>query len=285
MEVGCNGGTCAQQTCRQDYRTHRYLPDEQRLFVMDLSGGTLALLTVAGFVAGAINAAAGGGSLITFPALIAVGYPPLVANVTNNVAVSPGYATGAWGYREELRGQGGRILPLAAVSAFGSLVGVGLILVSSQSAFEGIVPFLVLASCALLAAQPAIRRRLGERTGQSGRPGFGALLGQTLAAAYGGYFGAALGVAVLALLGVFFDDTLQRLNALKALLQLVIGAVAALGFALLTPVAWDAAAVVGSASLVGGLVGARLAKLVSDRVLRVGIVTYGVVAAVWLLLR
>ena len=251
--------------------------------MMDLSGGVM--LALAGFVAGAINAAAGGGSLVTFPALIAVGYPPLVANVTNNVAVSPGYATGAWGYREELRGQRRRIVPLAAVSAFGSLVGVGLILVSSQRAFDGIVPFLVLAACALLAAQPAIGRRIGDRTGEGGRPGVGALVGQTLAAVYGGYFGAALGVAVLALLGTFFDDTLQRLNALKALLQLVIGGTAALGFALLTPVAWGAAAIVGPASLAGGLVGAHLAKRVSDRVLRSGIVAYGVVAAVWLFLR
>src|SRR5918995_6840592 len=138
---------------------------------MDVSGGVL--LAVAGFVAGAINAAAGGGSLVTFPALIAVGYPPLVANVTNNVAVSPGYATGAWGYRGELRGQRGRIAPLVAVSAFGSIVGVGLILVSSQSAFEGIVPFLVLAACALLAAQPAIGRRIGDRAGEHERPGAG----------------------------------------------------------------------------------------------------------------
>jgi len=251
--------------------------------MMDLSGG--ALLALAGFAAGAINAAAGGGSLVTFPALIAVGYPPLVANVTNNVAVSPGYATAAWGYRGELRGQRGRIAPLAAVSAFGSIVGVGLILVSSPSAFEGIVPFLVLAACGLLAAQPAIGRRIGDRTGEGGRPSVGALVGQTLAAVYGGYFGAALGVAVLALLGTFFDDTLQRLNALKALLQLVIGGTAALGFVLLTPVAWGAAAIVGPASLAGGLVGARLAKRVSDRVLRGGIVAYGVVAAVWLFLR
>jgi uncharacterized membrane protein YfcA len=251
--------------------------------MMDLGGG--ALLALAGFAAGAINAAAGGGSLVTFPALIAVGYPPLVANVTNNVAVSPGYATAAWGYRGELRGQRGRIAPLAAVSAFGSLVGVGLILVSSQQAFEGIVPFLVLAACALLAAQPAVGRRIGDRTGEGGRPGIGALVGQTLAAVYGGYFGAALGVAVLALLGTFFDDTLQRLNALKTLLQLVIGGTAALGFALLTPVAWGAVAIVGPASLAGGLVGARLAKRVSDRVLRSGIVAYGVVAAVWLFVR
>src|ERR687889_1210275 len=141
--------------------------------MMDLSAGALVLLAFAGFVAGAINAAAGGGSLVTFPALVAVGYPPLIANVTNNVAVSPGYVTGAWGYRGELRGQRRRIVALAVVSALGSIVGVGLILVSSQSAFEGIVPFLILASCALLAAQPAIGRRLGERTGQSGRPDFG----------------------------------------------------------------------------------------------------------------
>ena len=251
--------------------------------MMDLGGG--ALLALAGFAAGAINAAAGGGSLVTFPALIAVGYPPLVANVTNNIAVSPGYATGAWGYRGELRGQRGRIAPLAAVSAFGSIVGVGLILVSSQQAFDGIVPFLVLVACGLLAAQPAIGRRIGDRTAEGGRPGVGALVGQTLAAVYGGYFGAALGVAVLALLGTFFDDTLQRLNALKALLQLVIGGTAALGFALLTPVAWGAVAIVGPASLAGGLVGAQLAKRVSDRVLRGGIVAYGVVAAVWLFLR
>ena len=250
---------------------------------MDPSAG--ALLALAGFAAGAINAAAGGGSLVTFPALIAVGYPPLIANVTNNVAVSPGYVTGAWGYRGELRGQRRRIAPLAAVSALGSLAGVGLILVSSQAAFEGVVPFLVLAACALLALQPVIGRRLGERAGTHERPGIGSLAGQTLAATYGGYFGAALGVAVLALLGVFFDDTLQRLNALKALLQLVIGATAAVGFALLTPVAWGAAAIVGSASLVGGMVGARLARRVSDRALRGGIVAYGVAAAIWLLLR
>ena len=120
--------------------------------MIDLSGGAPALLTFAGFAAGAINAADGGGSLVTFPALVAVGYPPLIANVTNNVAVSPGYVTGAWGYRAELRGQRRRIVALAVVSAFGSIVGVGLILVSSQGAFEDIVPFLVLAACALLAA-------------------------------------------------------------------------------------------------------------------------------------
>ncbi len=252
---------------------------------MDLSVETIVLLAAAGFLAGALNAAAGGGSLISFPALIAVGYPPLTANVTNNIAVAPGYVTGATGYRRELRGQGHRILPLTVASAIGSLVGVGLILISSQSAFESIVPFLVLAACVLLAFQPAITRRLEEHSGDRDRPGSGVLAGQALAAVYGGYFSAALGVVVLAVLGLAFDDTLQRLNALKALLQLIIGAVSAVGFALVTPVAWTAVAIVAPASVVGGEVGARLARRVSDRALRVGIVTYGVACAVWLFVR
>ncbi|MDQ3285519.1 MAG: sulfite exporter TauE/SafE family protein [Actinomycetota bacterium] len=252
---------------------------------MDLSVETIVLLAAAGFLAGALNAAAGGGSLISFPALIAVGYPPLTANVTNNIAVAPGYVTGATGYRRELRGQGHRILPLTVASAIGSLVGVGLILISSQSAFETIVPFLVLAACVLLAFQPAITRRLEEHSGDRDRPGSGVLAGQALAAVYGGYFSAALGVVVLAVLGLAFDDTLQRLNALKALLQLIIGAVSAVGLALVTPVAWTAVAVVAPASVVGGEVGARLARRVSDRALRVGIVTYGVACAVWLFVR
>ena len=252
---------------------------------MDLSVETIVLLATAGFLAGALNAAAGGGSLISFPALIAVGNPPLNANVTNNIAVAPGYVTGATGYRRELRGQGHRILPLTVASAIGSLVGVGLILISSQSAFESIVPFLVLAACVLLAFQPAITRRLEEHSGDRDRPGSGVLAGQALAAVYGGYFSAALGVVVLAVLGLAFDDTLQRLNALKALLQLIIGAVSAVGFALVTPVAWTAVAVVAPASVVGGEVGARLARRVSDRALRVGIVTYGVACAVWLFVR
>src|SRR5918998_3057176 len=252
---------------------------------MDLSAGAVALIAVAGSPAGRISGAGGGGPLVPFPALLAAGSPPLIANVTNNVAVVPGYVTGVWGYRERLRGQGRRIVPLAAGSALSSLIGVGLLLVSSRGAFEGIVPFLVLVACALLAARPAIGRQLGKRAGARERPGVASLVGQTLAAVYGGYFGAALGVAVLALLGLFFDDDLQRLNALKALLQLVIGAVAAVGFALLTPVAWGAAAIVGLASLVGGAGGARLAQRGGARAPRGGIGAQGVAAAIWLFLR
>ena len=252
---------------------------------MDLSAGAIALLTVAGFVAGAINAAAGGGSLVSFPALVVLGYPPLIANVTNNVAVAPGYLTGAVGYRRGLSSQRRRILPLAIASIAGSLVGVALILASSQKAFEGVVPLLVLAACIMLAAQPTVARWLGQRSGARDRPGTGALAALTLVAVYGGYFSAALGVAILAVLGIFFEDTLQRLNALKALLQLLIGVVSALGYALVTPVDWTAVGIIAPAGLVGGEVGARLAQKVGDRVLRVCIVVYGVAAAVWLFVR
>ncbi len=252
---------------------------------MDLSVGAIVLLAVAGFVAGALNAAAGGGSLISFPALILVGYPSLTANVTNNVAVAPGYVTGATGYRRELRGQGGRIFPLIIACFVGSLVGVGLLLVTSQQAFQSVAPFLVLAACALLAAQPALGRWLGGGSGPRDRPGVGALVSQTLVAVYGGYFSAALGVGIIAILGLFFDDTLQRLNALKALLQVIVGGAAALGFALLTSVDWIAIAVIGVSSLAGGQIGARLAQRVSDRVLRTGIIVYGVAAAIWFFVR
>jgi uncharacterized membrane protein YfcA len=242
-------------------------------------------LAGAGFVAGALNAAAGGGSLISFPVLVAVGYPSLIANVTNNVSAVPGYAGGAWGYRDGLSGQKKRITVLTVASVVGSIIGVGLILVSSPGVFQSIVPFLVLAACGLLAIEPYVRRFLEGRRVQDGRPGAGAILAQTLAAVYGGYFGAALGVAVLALLNLTLDDTLQRLNALKALLQLVIGAVAAVGFAIFTSVAWTAVAIIAPASIVGGQIGARLAQHVSDRVLRVGIIVYGVAAAIWLFIQ
>src|SRR5918912_697005 len=247
---------------------------------IDLSIWQGLILAGAGFISGALNAAAGGGTLVSFPVLIATGYPPLTANVTNNVAAFPGYVGGAWGYRRGLAGQRKRIATLTVASVVGSLIGVGLILVSSQTAFEGIVPFLVLAACGLLAIEPYLRRFLEGRRDQDGRPGIGAFLAQMLAAVYGGYFGAALGVAVLALLNLTLDDTLQRLNALKALLQLVIGGVAALGFAALTSVVWTAVAVLAPASIVGGEVGARLAQRVSDRALRVGIIVYGIAAAV-----
>lgn len=241
------------------------------------------LLLVAGLVSGALNAAAGGGSLVSFPALLVVGYPPVLANVTNNVACWPGYVAGAIGYRAEMAGQRGRIVPFALVGFAGGLAGVGLLLVSPARVFEAIVPFLVLAACALISLDPFLK--VSRRVTRADRPGVGALASQGAAAVYGGYFGAAAGVAILALLGVFLDDSLQRLNALKAAVQLAVGTASAVGFVLLAPVAWGAVAVLGIASVVGGYLGAGLARRLSDRALRTGIVVYGLAAAIWLILR
>jgi uncharacterized membrane protein YfcA len=239
-----------------------------------VSLGEIALLGGAGFLAGAVNAVAGGGSLISFPALLAVGQPAVTANVTNAVAVVPGYLGGTIGYRRELQGQRRRAVGLAATSIVGAVCGAILLLVSSEKLFKAIVPFLVLFSAALLAAQPLMSkltrgpRRGGEHTVRLHAMNLGA-------AVYGGYFGAGLGIMLLAVLGLSIDDELQRLNALKGLLSLVIGLVAAAYFAIFGPVQWDAAAVMAVTSLGGGQAGVVLARRLDDRVLRWVVVAFG----------
>jgi uncharacterized protein len=244
-----------------------------------VDAGTIALLAGAGFGAGGVNAVAGGGSLISFPALLAAGYPSVTANVTNAVAVLPGYLGGSLAYRPELAGQAGRIRALAATSVLGSAAGAALLLSSPASLFDAIVPWLILAACALLALQPraavVAERHRGHR--RSGAVLHGALF---LAAVYGGYFGAGLGIMLLALLGVLLPDDLQRLNALKGVLSLIVAIVAALGFALFGPIAWDAALVVGAASLAGGAAGVRVARRLPERLLRGLVVALGVGVAV-----
>lgn len=238
----------------------------------------VALLLGAGFGAGAINAIAGGGSLVSFPALLATGLPSVTANVTNAVAVLPGYVGGTAAYRKRLSGQRARARTLGAASALGSAAGAVILLVSPESVFEAVVPFLILLACGLLTAQSRIRRlvRAGEHA--EARPR--ALHVSTFVAAiYGGYFGAGLGIALLALLGLLLPDDLQRLNALKGLLSLVIAAVAAVFFVVAADVAWRSALCVGGASLVGGIAGARIAQLIPDGPLRAAVVAYGVVVA------
>jgi uncharacterized protein len=246
----------------------------------ELGLGELALLAGAGFLAGAVNAVAGGGSLISFPALLAVGYPSVTANVTNNVAVLPGYLGGSLGYRRELRGQRERVLALALTSAAGAACGAALLLLGSERLFERIVPFLILFSCALLAAQPLLSRRLRppERENSVRLHAM-----EFAGAVYGGYFGAGLGIMLLAGLALSVDDDIQRLNALKGLLSLLIGAVAAVSFALFGPVVWEAAAVMAVASLVGGQAGVVVARRLPAAALRTVVVAFGVGVAVALL--
>jgi uncharacterized membrane protein YfcA len=244
-----------------------------------MDAGTAALLAAAGFGAGAVNAVAGGGSLISFPALLAAGYPSVAANVTNSVALLPGYFGGSVAYRTELAAQRERIRALAPTVLLGAASGSALLLVSPAEVFEAIVPWLILAACALLALQPKaaeIAQRHGSGT-HSGVALHAALFGATL---YGGYFGAGLGIVTLALLGALLPDDIQRLNALKGLIALLVAVVSAVAFALFGPVAWDAALIVGAACLAGGLGGVRLARRLSARLLRAAVIVYGVGAAI-----
>ena len=241
------------------------------------------LLAAAGFAAGAVNAVAGGGSLISFPALLGAGYASVTANVTNAVAVLPGYLGGSVAYRRELEGQRPRVVALAATTAAGSLLGAWLLIVSPASVFEAIVPFLILGSCALLAAQPALSRVIAPVAAGGDHRSLRLHAGAFAASIYGGYFGAGLGILLLAVLGLVLHDSLQRLNALKGLLSLVIGLAAVAYFAVFGPVAWGPAALMAVTSLLGGQAGVAVARRLKPGPLRALIVAFGVGVAVWLL--
>ena len=252
---------------------------------MTPAGG--GLLAVAGLVAGAVNAVAGGGSLISFPALLAVGYPSVQANVTNTVALFPGYAGSVAGGRTELDGLGPRIRSLAVACVLGGVAGAVLLLTTPSEVFRRVVPFLVLLACGLLLVQPRLKAVVQRRTGDGGAAHGSVPLQATvfLASVYGAYFGAGLGVLLLGLLGVFLAERLQQVNALKNVISLVVNSVALVAFGLFGPVAWSAVLVVALASLAGGYGGARVARRIPSGVLRLAVVAYGVVIAVVLLVR
>jgi len=251
-----------------------------------VTGAEAVLVAVAGFLAGAVNAVAGGGSLISFPALVAVGLPTLDANVTNTTAVWPGYVGSALAYRTELVGQGDRLRSLGLTAALGGVVGSAILLVAPDAVFDAVVPFLVLAGSLLLALQPRIAllvRARAEIDASGHRVQLHAAV--FLAAVYGAYFGGGLGVILLAVLGIFVADHLQRLNGLKSAMSVIINTIALVAFALFGPVDWLAVAIVAPASLLGGYAGARVARRLSPDVLRATVVAFGVVVAVWLFLR
>jgi uncharacterized membrane protein YfcA len=249
------------------------------------------LLALAGLVAGTVNAVAGGGSLVSFPALLAAGYPAVDANVTNTVSLWPGYLSGGLAYRDDLRAQRDRVVALAVTAALGGAAGTVLLLVAPPGVFEAVVPFLVLVAVALLAVQPQVAARVRRRSelaeGGRTRPdhlGVGLHASTFAAATYGGYFGGGLGVILLAVLAIFLPEDLTRLNGVKNALSLVVNTVALVGFGLFGPVAWVAVAVVGPASLAGGVLGGRLARRVSATVLRRVVVVWGTAVALRLLL-
>ncbi|MDQ4009499.1 MAG: sulfite exporter TauE/SafE family protein [Actinomycetota bacterium] len=242
----------------------------------------LALLVVAGVASGVVNALAGGGSLLLFPALLAVGFSPLAANVTNSVIQCPGYVGLALGSRPELRGQGGRVLSTAGVAVAGSLVGSLLLLVLPVEMFDAVVPVLVALATVLLGVQPWLTRWIGEP--QPEAPDRRAFLLPVvfLAAVYGGYFGGALGVILIAVLALAAHDDLRRLNAVKGVLSLIISVVSVVVFAIGAPVDWLAVGLLAPTTLIGGFLGAKLAGRLPAPVLRVAVVVVGLAVSIYL---
>ncbi|MFM8611449.1 MAG: sulfite exporter TauE/SafE family protein [Actinomycetota bacterium] len=249
-----------------------------------MTPGQLALAGLAAFAAGIVNALAGGGTLISFPMLIALGVPPVSANVTNTVALVPGFLGGAAAQRADLDRQGRRLRVLLPAAALGGLAGAALLLLTPERVFEVLVPVLILAAVGVLALGDSVKRRVAERISQAadGAPEHlvGPAVGVFLAAIYGGYFGGGLGIIVLAILGVILVDTLTRLNALKQVTSLVVNAVAAGVFVLFGDVVWSAAAVMLVCAVVGGFLGGTLASRVPARVLQRIVLVIGVAVAI-----
>lgn len=242
------------------------------------------LVLAAGLFAGAINTIVGSGSLVTFPTLLAIGYSPVVANVSNTIGLAFGAFSGAVGYRRELGGQRHRAAILGAGSLTGGITGAVLLLTLPSSVFDAVVPVLILVACALVVVQPRLARFVADRRRRHVEHGGAALwVCVFLTGVYGGYFGAAQGVILLALLGIFIADHLQRLNAVKNVLALVANGVAAIVFAFAADVAWEVVVLLAIGSIVGGQLGAHAGRRLPVPWLRVLIVVIGLVAAVRLL--
>jgi uncharacterized protein len=265
---------------------------------------------VAGLAAGTINTVVGSGTLITFPTLLAFGYPPVLANVSNNVGLVPGVASGVYGYRSELGGQRRRLIRLGSASVCGGLVGAILLLTLPQSAFQAIVPALIGLAVVMVIIQPRLAKWVAERqrarAALAASDGGAAAIGasaEVAAAAnseeaiggpvlwvlvfaagiYGGYFGAAQGVLLIGMLGIALNDSLQRINAAKNVLAGLVNGVAAVVFIFATHIDWGVAGLIAAGSIIGGQIGARIGKRLPPWGLRVLIVCVGTAALVKLL--
>jgi uncharacterized membrane protein YfcA len=260
---------------------------------MSLSALDLAAAGGATLVAGAINALAGGGTLVSFPTLVAIGVPALPANVTNTVALCPGYFSGTWAQREDLAPQRTTATWLAVAAAAGGLTGSALLEVTPGSTFRAAVPWLLVLSCALLISQDRVRSMVRARTTAApsepdaprpARPPVPLMLAIFAGGIYGGFFGAGLGIMLLALLGLWLDESMVRINAVKQAMSLVVNTVAAVFFAISGHVRWELVPVMAVASVIGGTFGGRLSRVVNPTWLRRAVVVFGLVVAVdfWL---
>jgi len=254
-----------------------------------MTGGLdFVLIGLAAIAGGAVNALAGGGTLITFPMLTAIGIPAVAANVTNTVALCPGYLGATIAQMKDLRGQGTRLWLLIPAGVLGGIMGGVMLLKTGEHLFRALVPFLILFATGLIAFQDPLRTRIMHRIGQTtelaAARGVWIVLPVVPAAMYGGYFGAGVSVMVLAVLGLVLDDTLARLNALKQAVAFSINIAAAIFFLFSGQVVWAAAAVMAVGAMIGGVLGGRLAGRISSILLRRIIVAIGIaVSAIYFL--
>jgi uncharacterized protein len=250
-----------------------------------VSGVDLLIVAGVALVAGGINSIAGGGSLILFPILVALGLGTVAANVTNSVAQWPGYIGGIFGFRSEYQGQRGRLIRFGITAALGGIAGSVLLLTTPSSAFDFVVPILVLLASLLLAVQPLLTRRLKreEADGTKRDPAW-LYVALFLATVYGGYFGGALGVILVGVLGLALHR-LKLANALKSALSAVTATLTVVIFGLFGPVDWTVVAVAAPASLLGGFLGARIATWIPTTPLRIFIVVFGVAVSIYLFTR
>lgn len=250
-----------------------------------MSAADLLVIALVALGAGVVNSIAGGGSLILFPVLVALGLGTVAANVTNSIAQWPGYIGGVLGFRGEYAGQRGRLLRLGLVALLGGTAGCVLLLTTPSEAFDVVVPVLVLLASLLLALQPLVTRRLSQAAdGAPRRDPAWLYVALFLATVYGGYFGGALGVILVGVLGIGLGN-LKLANALKSVLSTVTATVGVVIFGIWGPVDWTAVAVAAPASLVGGFLGARVARRIPTTPLRVFIVVFGVAVSVYLFTR
>jgi uncharacterized membrane protein YfcA len=239
----------------------------------------------AGIVAGTINTVVGSGTLFTFPVLLAFGYAPVTANVSNTVGLVPGSVSGAIGYREELKGQTRRAIPLASASLIGGITGAILLLSLPPSAFKAIVPGFIAIALVLIVLQSRISRALAARRARGHeRVGPAATAATFASGIYGGYFGAAQGILLLAILGLSLEgEDLQRINALKVVLAGLVNFVAGVVFVFSAHISWPAALLIAVGSTIGGVLGARYGRRLPPAALRALIVAVGIFAIVRLL--
>ncbi len=249
-----------------------------------MTGLEVVAVLLAGVAAGTINTVVGSGTLITFPTLLAVGVPPVTANVSNTIGLVPGSVSGAIGYRRELAGQRTRLLRLGIASLLGGVAGALLLLLLPEEAFDAIVPALIALGCLLVLFQPAIGRRVSAAaTARGAETPHGSVWVWVLVlliSVYGGYFGAAQGVLLMAVLGIGISDSLQRLNGAKNVLAGLVNGVAALVFIAVADVDWAAVGLVALGSVVGGQLGASVGRRLPPLALRIFIVAVGVTALV-----